>query len=52
MLRKMHKIPVRTSEQDDKKSSPLAKSDQATSNDNLNVYGESDRNDDPKKAKE
>ena len=41
-----------TSKQDDKKCSPLDKSDQVTSNDNLNAYGESDRDDDPKKPKE
>ena len=41
-----------TSEQDDKKCSPSEKSDQVTSNDNLNAYGESDRDDNPEKAKE
>ena len=41
-----------TSEQDDKKCSPLEKTDQVTSNDKLNGCGESDRDDDPKKAKE
>ena len=41
-----------TSEQDDRKCSPLEKSDQVTSNDNLNAYGESDRDDDLKKGKE
>ena len=41
-----------TSKQDDKKHSPLKKTDQVTSNDKLNAYGESDRDDDPKKAKE
>ena len=41
-----------TSEQDDKKCSPLEKSDQVTSNDNLNTYGESDRDDDLEKGKE
>ena len=41
-----------TSEQDDKKFSPLEKSDQVTSNDNLNAYGESDRDDNPDKGKE
>ena len=41
-----------TSEQDDKKPSPLEKTDQVSSNDQLNAYGESDRDDDPKKAKE
>ena len=41
-----------TSEQDDKKCSPLEKSDQLTSNGKLNAYGESDRDDDPEKVKE
>ena len=41
-----------TSEQDDKKCSPLEKTDQVTSNDNLNAYGESDRDDNLEKAKE
>ena len=41
-----------TSKQDDKKPSPLEKTNQVTSNDQLNAYGESDREDDPKKAKE
>ena len=41
-----------TSKQNDKKCSPLEKSDQLTSNDNLNAYRESDRYDDPEKAKE
>ena len=40
-----------TSEQDDKKCSPLEKSNQVTSNDNFNAYGESDRDDNPEKAK-
>ena len=31
-----------TSKQDDKKCSPLEKSDQVTSNDHLNAYGESE----------
>ena len=39
-----------TSKQDDKKCSPLEKSNQVTSNDNLNAYRESDRDDDPEKA--
>ena len=39
-------------EQDDKKSSPLEKSDSVTSNDNLNTYGESGRDDNPEKGKE
>ena len=42
----------KTSEQDDKKCSPLEKSDQVTSNDNLNAYRESDRDDDPEKVEE
>ena len=41
-----------TSEQDDKKCSPLEKTNQVTSNDKLNAYGESDRDDDLKKMKE
>ena len=41
-----------TSEQDDKKCSPLEKSDQVTSNDNLHASGESDRDDNPEKGKE
>ena len=41
-----------TSKQDDKKCSPLEKTGQVTSNDKLNAYGESDRDDDPKKMKE
>ena len=41
-----------TREQDNKKCSPLEKTDQVTSNDKLNAYGESERADDPKKAKE
>ena len=41
-----------TSEQDDKKRSPLEKTDQVASNDKLNAYRESDRDDNPKKAKE
>ena len=41
-----------TSEQDDRKPSPLEKTDQVTSNDQLNAYGESDRDDDPKKIRE
>ena len=41
-----------TSEQDDKKCSPLEKTDQVTSDDKLNAYGESDRDDDLKKTKE
>ena len=39
-------------EQDDKPCSPLEKSDSVTSNDNLNVYGESGRDDNPEKGKE
>ena len=41
-----------TSEQDNQKCSPLEKPDQVTSNDNLNAYGESDRDDDPEKGEE
>ena len=41
-----------TSKQDNKKYSPLEKTDQVTSNDKLNAYGESDRDDNPKKVKE
>ena len=37
-------------EQDDKKCSPLQKSDPVTSNDNLNTYGESDRDNNPEKG--
>ena len=39
-------------EQDDKQCSPLEKSDPVTSNDNLNAYGESDRDDNLEKGKE
>ena len=39
-------------EQDDKQNSPLEKSDPLTSNDNLNAYGESGRDDNPEKGKE
>ena len=41
-----------TSEQDDKKPSPIEKTDQVTSNDQLNAYRESDKDDDPTMAKE
>ena len=41
-----------TSRQDNKKCSPLEKSNQVTSNDNLNAYRESDRDNDPEKVKE
>ena len=41
-----------TSKQDDKKRSPLEKTNQVTSNDKLNAYGESDRDNNPKKMKE
>ena len=41
-----------TNEQDDKKPSPIEKTDQVTSNEKLNAYKESDRDEDPKKAKE
>ena len=39
-------------EQDDKKNSPLEKSDQVTSNDKLNAYGESERDAKMEKGKE
>ena len=39
-------------EQDEKQYSPSGKSDSVTSNDNLNVYGESGRDDNPEKGKE
>ena len=39
-------------EQDDKKSSPLETSDLITSNDNLNAYRESGRDNDTEKGKE
>ena len=41
-----------TGEQDDKKCSPLEKADQVTSNDNLNAYGDSDRDNKMEKAEE
>ena len=41
-----------TNEQDDKKPSPVEKTNQVTSNDQLNVYKDSDRDEDSKKAKE
>ena len=41
-----------TNEQDDKKPSPVEKTDQVTSNDQLNAYEESDRDEDTKKARE
>ena len=41
-----------TGEQDNKKCSPLEKSDQVTSNNNLNAYGESDRDDKTEKGEE
>ena len=41
-----------TNEQDDKKPSPVEKTNQVTSNDQLNAYEESDRDEDLKKAKE
>ena len=41
-----------TNEQDDKKPSPVEKTDQVTSNDQLNAYEESDRDKDSKKVKE
>ena len=42
----------KTSEHSDKKPSPVEKTDQVTSNDQLNAYGESDKDDDPMTAKE
>ena len=41
-----------TNEQDDKKPSPIEKTGQVTSNDQLNAYEESDRDKDSKKVKE
>ena len=41
-----------TNKQDDKKPSPVEKTNQVTSNDQLNAYEESDRDEDMKKAKE
>ena len=41
-----------TNEQEDKKPSPVEKTNQVTSNDQLNAYEESDRDKDPIKAKE
>ena len=41
-----------TNEQDDKKPSPVEKTDQVSSNVQLNAYEESDRDEDSKKAKE
>ena len=41
-----------TNEMDDKKPSPVEKTDQVTINDQLNAYEESDRDEDLKKAKE
>ena len=41
-----------TNEQDDKKPSPIEKTNQLTSNDQLNGYEESDRDEDMKKARE
>ena len=40
-----------TNEQDNKKPSPVEKTNQVTSNDQLNAYEESDRDEDLKKAK-
>ena len=40
-----------TSEQDDKKCRPIEKSNQVTSNDKLNAYGESDRDENVEKPK-
>ena len=39
-------------EEDDKKPSPVEKTDQVTNNDQLNAYEEYDRDEDSKKAKE
>ena len=41
-----------TNEEDDKKPSPVEKTNQVTSSDQLNAYEESDRDEDSKKAKE
>ena len=41
-----------TNEQDDKKTSPVDKTNQVTSNDKINAYAESDRDENSKKAKE
>ena len=41
-----------TNEHDDKKPSPVEKTDQVTSNEKINAYEESDRDEDPKKTKE
>ena len=41
-----------TNKEDDKKPSPIEKTNQVTSNDQLNAYEESDRDEDSKKAKE
>ena len=41
-----------TNEQDNKKPSPIEKTNQVTSNDQLNAYKESDRDEDLKKVKE
>ena len=41
-----------TNKQDDKKPSPVEKTNQVTSNDQLNAYEESDRDKDSKKVKE
>ena len=41
-----------TSKQDDKKPSPVEKTDQVTCNDQLNAYRKSDRDDDPTTVKE
>ena len=41
-----------TNKEEDKKPSPVEKTDQVTSNDQLNAYAESDRDKDSKKAKE
>ena len=41
-----------TNKEDDRKPSPVEKTNQVTSNDQLNAYAESDRDEDSKKAKE
>ena len=48
-VRDSHKNPGK---QDDKQDSPLEKPNPVTSNDNLNTYGESGRDDNPEKGTE
>ena len=48
----MYEICKNPGKQDDKKCSPLEKSNPVTRNDNLNAYGESDRDDNLEKGKE